>query len=72
MNTLMVQGTTPDTGKCTLVTGLARLLHRRGIPVAAFKPRNMALNRVITADGGEIGRADPALLDQLCAESALP
>jgi adenosylcobyric acid synthase len=54
---LMLAGTGSDVGKSLIVAGLARAFTRRGLRVRPFKPQNMSNNAAVTADGGEIGRA---------------
>lgn len=54
---IMIQGAGSNVGKSLVVAGLARAFHRRGLSVAPFKPQNMSNNAAVTADGGEIGRA---------------
>lgn len=54
---IMIQGAGSNVGKSILVAGLARAALRRGLSVAPFKPQNMSNNAAVTANGGEIGRA---------------
>ena len=65
----MIQGTGSDVGKSLIVAGPVPRLPQRGLAVRPFKPQNMSNNAAVTADGGEIGRAQ-ALQARACAGAA--
>ncbi len=65
ISSLMIQGAGSNVGTSMLAAGLARALTRRGVKVLPFKPQNISNNAAVTADGGEIGRAQ-ALQARAC------
>ena len=57
MKGLMIQGTSSNSGKSFIVTGLCRLLADMGVRVCPFKSQNMSSNSYILPDGLEISHA---------------
>ncbi len=55
--TIMIQGTASSVGKSLLCTALCRILKQDGFRTAPFKAQNMTLDSYLTADGGEMSRA---------------
>jgi adenosylcobyric acid synthase len=68
---IMLMGTGSDVGKSLIVAGLARAYVKRGLKVRPFKPQNMSNNAAVTADGGEIGRAQALQARAACAEPTI-
>ncbi len=60
---LLVVGATSGAGKSTVTAALCRALARTGRTVAPFKAQNMSNHAAVTADGGEVGRAQAMQAD---------
>lgn len=54
---MMVCGATSGAGKSTVAAALCRSWARQGLLTAPFKAQNMSNHAAVTADGGEVGRA---------------
>ena len=54
---IMFVGTGSDVGKSVIAAAFGRILRQDGYRPAPFKAQNMALNSYVTAEGGEMGRA---------------
>ncbi len=68
---IMIQGTMSNAGKSLLAAGLCRIFRQDGYRVAPFKSQNMALNSFITAQGGEMGRAQVVQAEAAGVEPAV-
>src|SRR6202142_754451 len=68
---LMFAGTGSDVGKRWIAAGVARPLSGRALSVRRLKPQNMSNNAAVTADGGEIGRAQALQARAACTRASV-